>query len=498
MELKELIRGNWEKNEFMSMSLNKIIKNSIIQETSFLDKYYSKIPLRNRAYVILNDIREDTIPKCFCGKPVALDITYSINGFRSYCGAECSRKNKTVEKAALEKLSDKEWLYDQRIVQQKSIELIGEELGISHIPVQKWIKKHQLDTMFDARSRNTLATSVFKDKTKLKKFYDSGLTCEEIAEKLSSTKSTVSRWLSFHDIETRLSNSYERKINKISQEENDVLEYIKSIYSGEIKTSNRSVLNGQELDIYLPEKNIAIEYNGLYSHSYKPWETKECQIKDKNYHLNKTIKCQNQGIQLLHLFSDEWLLKREIVESLIRSKLNCNSRLYARKCSVVEVDTHIKNMFLNQCHMQGEDKSLIKLGLVCNDELISVMTFCKARFNRNYEWELSRFCTKLGYNVVGGFSKLLANFRKDYSGSIISYADRRYSDGRVYSKNGFQLIHVNSPSYYYVDKNYLERHNRMKFQKKYIGSYDCTEYEKAREMGFNKIFDCGTLAYGLS
>jgi hypothetical protein len=126
------------------------------------------------------------------------------------------------------------------------------------------------------------------------------------------------------------------------------------------------------------------------------------------------------------------------------------------------------------------------------------MTFCKARFNKDYEWELSRFCTKLRYNVVGGFSKLLSYFRSNYSGSIVSYADRRYSDGGVYNKNGFQLLHVNLPSYYYVDKNYLERHNRMKFQKKYIGAYDCTEYEKAREMGFNKIFDCGTLAYGLT
>ena len=498
MELKELIRNHWDNHEFMSLSLNKSIKNQIIQETSFLDKYYSKIPLRNRAYVILNEIHENTIPQCICGKPVALDVTYSINGFRTYCGAKCSRKNKTVEKAALEKLSNKEWLYDQRIIQQKSIELIGEELGVSHIPVQKWIKEHQLDDMFDARSRNTLATSILKDKVKLKEFYDSGLTCEEIAEKLSSTKSTVSRWLSFHEIEKRPSNSYERKINKVSQQENDLVDFIRIIYNGEIKTSNRSVLNGQELDIYIPDKNIAIEYNGLYSHSYKPWETKESLIKGKSYHLNKTIKCQNQGVQLLHIFSDEWMLKREIVESLIRSKLNCNSRLYARKCSLVEIDTHTKNMFLNQCHIQGEDKSLIKLGLVYDNELVSAMTFCKARFNRNYEWELSRFCTKLGYNVIGGFSKLLVNFRKEYSGSIISYADRRYSNGGVYDKNGFQLIHVNSPSYYYVDKNYLERHNRMKFQKKYIGSYDCTEYEKAREMGFNKIFDCGTLAYGLS
>ena len=498
MELKETIKNNWGKNEFISLSLNSDIKNMIIEKTLFLDKYYKKIPLRNRAYVILKNIQEENIPRCICGNPSALDVTNSINGFRTYCGSECSRKDKTVEKEALKKLKDKDWLYHQRIVEQKSIELIGKELEISHIPVQKWIKIHGLDLMFDARMRNTLANNILRDKDKLEQLYSSGLTCEEIAEKISSTKSTVSRWLGHYEIHTRSSNSYPRSNFRISKQENDLLDYIKSICNVKIENSNRTILCGQELDIYLPEKNIAFEYNGLYSHSYKPWETKESQIKGQKYHLNKTTKCQNKNIQLIHIFSDEWLLKREIVESLIKSKLNCNSKLYARNCTILELDIHSKNTFLNKCHMQGEDKSKVKLGLVNENELVAVMTFCKSRFNKNYEWELSRFCTKLGYNVVGGFSKLLSYFRQHHEGSIISYADRRYSNGNVYAKNGFQLIHINSPSYYYVDKNYLERHNRMKFQKKYIGAYSCTEYEKARQLGFNKIFDCGTLAFGLS
>ena len=88
-------------------------------------------------------------------------------------------------------------------------------------------------------------------------------------------------------------------------------------------------------------------------------------------------------------------------------------------------------------------------------------------------------------------------FTKNYTGGIVSYADRRISNGNVYAKNGFELIRVNKSSYFYVDKNCLERHNRMKFQKKNIEAYDCTEYEKAREMGFEKIWDCGSLCFGL-
>lgn len=147
--------------------------------------------------------------------------------------------------------------------------------------------------------------------------------------------------------------------------------------------------------------------------------------------------------------------------------------------------------------MQGEDKSSVKLGLEYNGDVIAIMTFAKSRFNKGYNWEFTRFCVKGGVSVVGGFSRLLKAFRGAYKGSIVSYADRRYSNGNVYNTNGFNLIGVNKPSYYYVDKNYLRRYHRMRFQKKYIGAYDCTEYEKARELGYEKIFDCETLAFGL-
>lgn len=174
-----------------------------------------------------------------------------------------------------------------------------------------------------------------------------------------------------------------------------------------------------------------------------------------------------------------------------------NKRFYGRQCQIVEVNTHKKNIFLNENHIQGEDKSQVKLGLEYAGELLCLMTFCKSRFNSKFDWELSRFSSKLGITVVGGFSKLLKSFMNSYDGSIVSYADRRYSQGEVYSKNGFELIHTNSPSYYYVDSNYNRRFNRMKFQKKLIGAYNCTEYEKARELGYRRIYDCGSYAYGI-
>ena len=500
MNLVEHLKENWDKSSFMKISLNQSIRKEIEESTRFLNQYYSSVSLRTRAYVLVNEITENTIPKCKCncGKVCAIDKTYAERGFRSYANPSCSRRSKTIQFESKQKLENYEWIYNQRITQKKSIEQIAKELNISTIPVAKYLKNHNLHDLMDSRRRNSYSVSILSDKNKLEEIYNSGITCEQIADKLGITKSTVSRWLNIYDIKTRESNSYERKIKKISKEENTLYEYIKSIYDGNIIQSNRSILSGKELDIYLPDYKIAIEYNGLYSHQHRPSETKECLIKGKSYHLQKTLHCAKQGIHLLQFYSDEWLLKEDIVKSVIASKLNLNQKIFARKCEKIILETHQKNNFLNDNHIQGEDKSKIKLGLLYEDDLVCVMTFCKSRFNKNYKWELSRFSNKMGINVIGGFSKLLKWFRKDYDGNIVSYADRRYSNGNVYLKNGFENIRVNSPSYYYIDKNCNKRYNRMMFQKKIIGAYDCTEYEKAREMGYNKIYDCGTICFGLT
>jgi hypothetical protein len=499
MTLKEVIQDNWSGRQFIKIATNAGLKTQIEEQTSFLDLHYPNIKLKQRAFVLLNDLTEEQLPycRCGCGKRASLNREPD-KGFSKYFNEDCHRRAPKISDYALEKLSNKEWLFEQRITLKKAIETIGDELGVSHVSVDRWLKKHGIKNLVDARRRNLAATEIFNDKEKLEELYNSGMTCEQIAESLNTTKGTVSRWLVYHDIERRSPNSYERTINKVSGEEQELIDFIGEIYQDKIITSNRSVLNGRELDIYLPKHNLAIEYNGLYSHSYKPWEERESLIKGPNYHLSKTVDCEKLGIQLIHIFSDEWNYRQAIVKSILKSKLGINERIYARKCSIVEVDIDTKNKFLNDNHIQGEDKSSIKLGLEYEGVLVCLMTFNKSRFNKNYEWELVRFCNAGGINVVGGFSRLLSYFRTNFGRSIVSYADRRYSDGGVYFKNGFELIRVNKPGYYYVDKNYLIRHNRMKFQKKLIGAYDCTEYEKAREMGFNKIFDCGSLSFGMN
>jgi len=480
VNLKELIENNWNGREFNKIASNGNLRNEIERKTVFLDSYYPELKLKQRAFVILNDLTEDQLPYCKCGCGKRASIRREPDkGFSDYYNEECHRRASKIFDDALEKLSDREWLFEQRIILKKAIETIGDEIGVSHITVDKWLKKHEIKNLKISRIRNSEGYKVIDDKDKLIELYESGLTCEQIAKPLNVTKGLISRTLRNYGVSLRPSNSYERKIKKVSSAERELVSFISSIYTGKILTSNRSVLNGRELDVYLPEENLAIEYNGLYSHSYKPWEEKDCLIKGPNYHLSKTIDCEKQAIQLIQIFSDEWDYKKEIVKSIIRSKLNLNQKIYARKCKIISVDDEIKNEFLEENSIQGIDNTLIKIGLEYDSKLVAIMTFNKTKEENFYEWELIRFCSLKEINVIGGFSKLLTHFKNNYSTSIFVSVDRRYSKGDVFFKCGFKLLEVEEPNYTYVDKNYLTRFNE-----------DYT-------LKCNKIYDCGNLIFGL-
>ena len=470
--------------------------DNLLESTKFLNEINAS--LTTRFYCVNNNITE--IPQCVCGNFVMANKKDNNLGFTQYCSPKCSRSNKTISLEILKKLEDKDWLYNQRITLKKSKELIAEELGCSVIPVNKWIKIHNIPEVKYNKS-NTEVLKYLEDydwlytKHKVEK-----KSCEEIASILNSSKSTVSIYLNKLNIDANLANSYPKE-SKPSKECMEVVEYIKSIYNGEILIDRYGIIGELQLDIYLPELNIAFEYNGVYSHLYRPEYPIEkfAQRKDARYHVEKTKRCEAMGIQLIHIFSSSWKMKTELWKSFIKNKLKLvNDKIYARKCYVREITTYEKDTFLEENHLQGKDKSLYKFGLFNNGYLISVITFGKSRYNQNYTWELIRFCVKRDVSVVGGFSKLLAHFKKMYDGSIVSYADRTYSNGNMYAKNGFSLLCVNKPSYWYVAKNSEQLLHRSNFKKSKLLTNDnehLTEEEIMFENGYSKIFNCGTLTF---
>lgn len=255
-----------------------------------------------------------------------------------------------------------------------------------------------------------------------------------------------------------------------------------------------TVLKNKELDIYIPSKKIAIEFNGIFWHS-------ELQGKDRNYHLKKTERCLEIGIQLIHIFETEWYYQKEIVKSIIYAKLGkFEKRLFARHCQIKEITSKDKNVFLRENHLQGEDNSGVKVGLFYNDELVSVMTFGHSRYNKNYQYEMHRFCNKLGYQIIGGASKLFKYFLRMYDPqSIITYSDRRYSDGSFYEKIGFTKIGVSPPNFFIINKGKLESRKSWQkhLQKEKLSNFNpaLTAWENMQVNGYDRIWDCGNYKF---
>ena len=283
-----------------------------------------------------------------------------------------------------------------------------------------------------------------------------------------------------------------------SSGEEAVYEFVKSICDNEVlhKYGCRKIIPPKELDIYIPSKKLAIEYDGMYWHSTFEKEA-------RNYHLNKTERCEEKCIQLIHIFENEWLYKQDIVKSRLKNLLGIyDATVYARKCEVREVTSKESKIFQETNHIQGACNSSVNLGLYFNNELISLMTFGKCRFNKNYEWELLRFCNKLGYHVPGAAGKLLKHFEKTYNPtSLISYADRRWSRGKLYDALGFTLDHISRPNYWYYKNGDYELKSRVNFQKHKLKDklekFDpkLSESENMKNNGYLKIYDCGNLVY---
>jgi hypothetical protein len=257
-----------------------------------------------------------------------------------------------------------------------------------------------------------------------------------------------------------------------SIKEDDVYNFITNIYNGEVIQSYR---NGLEIDIYLPELKLGFEFNGLYWHSEK--------YKSKDYHRNKTDYFNELGIRIVHIWEDDWDYKSDILKSQIANLLGYSEKIMARKCTVRNIDiSYISSNFLNENHIQGTDKSAIKLGLFNGELLVSVMTFNKLEGRTKMEeggWNLSRFCNLSGWSIVGAASKLLSYFIREYKPKrIVSYADYNWSIGNLYDKLGFSLVSISKPDYKYLyeDKrvhksNFSKR--KMKFSVTENGYLSC-------------------------
>lgn len=483
-----------------------------------MDLYNSMIGLYGGAitdpsqlvYMIVHDMH--SVPICLnddCNKECQYQ-RWSL-GFKKYCCNKCStsdpkrinkitqtkaeRYGKEYTEAILSKTKQTnrdrygcEFPLQNEVIRTKANCNQGELFGFQREVIRKKAQQ-QLLTRYgkksgNAKSNNENAITQMKNVEFFKlEYIDNKKSFNTLSKELNISRGVIINHFDHSGLA--------RQHNYISNPQQQLIKLFNDVQQP-YTLNDRTILHPKELDFYLPDFKLAIEMNGLWWHSDNyGWP--------KNGHLYKTMECNKQEIHLLHFWEFEINNKWSIVKSIINNHIGKNTTIYARKCIVKQLDSNICRDFICNNHIQGNVGSSIKLGLYYGELLVAVMTFGKPRYNKRFEYELIRFCTLIGYNVVGGASKLFSHFIREYNPvNIISYSDKRLFSGKMYTKMGFSYSHTSAPNYFYFKEGQYELHSRMKFQKHKLNTIlpiykeELSEWENMKLNKYNRVWDCGT------
>lgn len=507
--LKENYEGSYRfvKEKMFIKNFGNALFNEIIEETKFLDNSGYAFSVRVRSFV--ENVKQQ--PTCVvCNKDT---IFNSNNGWQATCSRTCHMKS------------------PERMVKLKQTNL--EKYGTTNYFASEEGKKKILETNLKKYGEtNYTKTKEYKDRIKSGNIVNKGN--PELISKINRLNyynslvdgDVVMPLFPFEEYEgfSNAYKSYKWKCKKCGDEFESILKYHKYLECRKCKPTGskmeifiknildqynipfiyreRTILKGYEIDVYVPSIKLGIEMHGLYWHT----ETQ----KGKNLHKLKADLAEEAGIKLIQIFEDEYKQKRNIVVSRLMNCLNLNKhKIYARNCTIKEIDGKLKSEFLDMNHIQGNNNTSINLGLFNNNNnnLVSVMTFSKERLalgnssSKDGVYELNRFCSISNTTVIGAAGKLLKYFITKYKpNEIISYADRRWSSGDLYEKIGFHLSSVTEPNYWYT-KDFLNREHRFKYRKNVLSEklekYDpnISEYENMCNNGYARIWDCGSKKY---
>ena len=431
--------------------------------------------------------------------------------------------NELADEEAKIKAKDKDLKSEDRVKFKCEKGHIYESSVGNHIRIKDMQKKHGCPICGMQKSINGTINSA-KDKRKdYPQWFIDELVNEEDKELAKTRKLTTNEKVMFR---CQKGHVYEQNVhlhlksdgskgcscpycsNNRSKAELEIEDYIASLgFKTEHRRFTSSIMPNFEIDIFIPEQNIGIEYNSIYYHKTLPVEDNS---KDKNYHLNKFKSCKENGIRLISIFEQDYRgeKKEKILSFLKDALLNNQKRVFARKCEVRSVSREMKTQFFDTYHISKDSsQGTICYGLFYNNELISCMSFGKLRGQNALKdkvghFELVRFVTKNGIQVVGGASKLFTAFLREYNPKyILCYSDNTFFTGSTYKQLGFKFVNngESSLNYQWVSKNDCkERQSCMVFKllKKYPEYLNCNitgskEDYIMQDLGYYKIYRCG-------
>ncbi|MFW6172964.1 MAG: DUF7487 domain-containing protein [Elusimicrobiota bacterium] len=282
-----------------------------------------------------------------------------------------------------------------------------------------------------------------------------------------------------------------------NQTQKNIVKKISKFYKKKILFNTRKIIPPYELDIYMPQDKVAIEFNGSFWHS-------ECMLpknQARNKHYNKTKICEEKKIRLIHIFEHQWIEREKQILNFIRSSLGANSiKIPARKCKITNSN---ESDFMEEYHIQGKPRGTLQwFNLVYNNKTVASMTAGKhhEKGGDTSVCVLNRLVFKKDRTVQGGASRLFKYFKqwaiKNGYRKIISWSDTSISYGNIYKVLGFTLDKEHRPGYFYYDtKNhcYIKRQSRRKYNKQRPKGVTIADWNQ--KDGLYRIWDCGKRSF---
>lgn len=291
-------------------------------------------------------------------------------------------------------------------------------------------------------------------------FTDRNPTMGELSSKLNINLSNTARYIDMFELRSHITSG-----EFISVPEEELCEYVTDIcdkYNIKVVRHNKKLLNGKELDIYIPDLKIAIEFNGIYWHSSLK--------KDEYYHQNKTIDCARLGVRLIHIFEYEWEDNQQGIKNYLNHIIE-NKISGGTEDKTYLGDIKIENNS-GKIELKSEDSSLIVQACEIEDNKVIIeKTYIK-------DWSYA----------TSFISTCMDKLKEKYK-NIIYLVDISKYTGNWLLKQGFINDEITEPGYTCIEKSNMDRNSRYVDLDEELN----LSPQQLSELGLYKIYNCGYL-----